>query len=192
MVGSMKIKSLTYNLSTNSTHRPLKRIAAFTLALCAALLVVPSLTAASKDTLNEADVKFIKKEAAASRSVVKLAELAVQKATNPKVKALAETLVTDHTAANTEIDALAAKKGVDLSAVIDPDAAEKFQDLEKLSGTEFDNAFLDAAVKGHKSCVKNFEAASEDTMDSELKVWVNKMTPVLQGHLTQAENLQSK
>jgi putative membrane protein len=142
--------------------------------------------------LNAADVKFVKKEAAAGRSVVKMAELAVEKASNPEVKALAATLVTDHTGANAELDALATKKGVDVSAVIDPDAAKTFQDLEKLSGTDFDKAFLDAAVKGHKNCVENFEAASKDAADSDLKIWVVKMTPVLKGHLALAEKLQSK
>jgi putative membrane protein len=188
----MKIKSSTSPTATPQNRRPLKRIAGLALALCAAVLVTPSLNAAPKDTLNAADVKFIKEEAAAGRSVVKLAELAVQKAANPDVKALAQTLVTDHTGANSELSALAIKKGVDISAVIDPDTAKTFQDLEKVSGSEFDKAFLNAAVKGHQTCVENFQSASKEAQDGDLKMWVNKMTPVLQGHLALAEKLQSK
>lgn len=188
----MKIQSSTSPTASPQNRRPLKRIAGLALAFCATVLVTPSLNAAPKDTLNAADVKFIKEEAAAGRSVVKLAELAVQKAANPDVKALAQTLVTDHTGANTELSALATQKGVDISAVIDPDTAKTFQDLEKVSGSDFDKAFLDAAVKGHKTCVENFQSASKEAQDGDLKMWVNKMTPVLQGHLALAEKLQSK
>ena len=170
----------------------MKRLAGLALAFCAAVLVAPSLNAAPSDTLNAADVKFVKQESAAGLSVVKVAELAVKKASNPEVKALAETLVTDHTAANAELGALATKKGVDVSAVIDPAAAETFQELEKLNGSDFDKEFLNVAVKGHKKCVKNFETTSKEAEDGDLKIWVDKMTPVLKGHLASAENLQSK
>lgn len=188
----MKIKSSTPHTSTPQHHSPLKRIAGLALALCANVLVTPSLNAAPNDTLNAADVKFIKEEAAAGRSVVKLAELAVQKAAHPDIKALAQTLVTDHTGANSELSALATKKGVDISAVVDPDTATTFQDLEKVSGSDFDKAFLDAAIKDHKTCIENFQSASTEARDGDLKMWVIKMTPVLQGHLALAEKLQSK
>jgi hypothetical protein len=47
-------------------------------------------------------------------------------------------------------------------------------------------------VKGHQTCVENFQSASKEAQDGDLKMWVNKMTPVLQGHLALAEKLQSK
>jgi len=188
------MKSKTLNLDT--THltglRASNIFTGLAVALCAAVLIAPQGMAASKDTLNAADVKFIKVEAAAGMAVVKLAELGVKKAASPEVKAFAETLVTDHTAANMELKQLAKDKGVELSAVIDPKAAETFQDLEKANGSDFDKAFLAVAISNHKDCISNFETSSKEAKDSDLKMWVDKMTPALKTHLAKAEELHSK
>lgn len=163
-----------------------------TLALCGMLLLVSQGMGAEKDTLNATDVKFVKHEAAAGMAVVKLAELGVKKAARADVKAFAETLVTDHTKANEELTKLAAAKGVELSAVIDPDQAEAFQKLEQATGPEFDKEFLAQINSGHKKCVGNFETASKEAKDSDLKTWVDKMLPALKAHHEKATALGSK
>jgi putative membrane protein len=87
---------------------------------------------------------------------------------------------------------LAVDKGIDLSAVVDPADAKTFQDLEKVSGAAFDKAFLAAVVSAHKTCVDHFEAESKDAKNSDLKLWVDKMTPTLKSHLARAEELHSR
>lgn len=160
-----------------------------TLALCGMFLLTPHGVAADKDTLNAADVEFVKHEAAAGMATVKIAELGVKKATRPEVKSFAETIVKEHTAANEELKKLAVTKGVELSAVIDAKHAEMFQKLEQYSGTEFDKEFLDVAVSGHKKCVGRFEDAAKDSQDNDVKTWAAKMLPSLKAHLAQAEEL---
>jgi putative membrane protein len=175
-----------------TSNRRLKKLTGLALALAAAAMVTSPANALPKDTLNPADVKFVKHEAAAGMAVVKVAELGVKKAGNADVKALAEMLVTDHTGANTELKQLATDKGIDLSAVIDPADAKTFQGLEKVSGAEFDKEFLAAVVAGHKTCVSNFEASSKEANNSDLKMWVDKMIPTLKAHLARAEELHSR
>lgn len=162
------------------------------LALCGILLLAANGKAAEKDTLNAADVKFVKHEAAAGMAVVKLAGLGVQKAVRADVKAFAEMIVTGHTTANEELTKLASTKGVELSAVIDPKHAETFQKLEKTESADFDKAFLAEMTSGHKKCVSNFEEAAKDSKDSDLKMWAEKMLPALKTHLEQAKELASK
>lgn len=163
-----------------------------TLALCAALLLAPHAMADSKDTLNAADVKFVKHESAAGTAEAKIAALGVEKAERADVKAFAETLVTDHTQANTELKALAEKKGVEVSAVINPKSAEEFQDLEKASKADFDKEFLAAIVRDHKKCVSNFEDSAKDSKDSDVKMLSEKMLPTLKAHLATAKELAAK
>ena len=91
-----------------------------------------------------------------------------------------------------ELKGLAATKGVELSAVIDPKHADTFQSLEKSSGAEFDKEFLAAVVSGHKKCVSNFETASTDAKDADVKAWAAKMLPGLKAHLEKAKDLQAK
>ena len=162
------------------------------LALCAALLLAPNGNAAPKDTLDAADVKFVKAESAAGKAELKIAELGVQKAERPDVKSFAEMLVTDHTQANKELGALATTKGVEVSAVISPKHAEEFQNLEKASKADFDKEFLADMISGHKKCVSKFEEAAKDSKDSDVKMWAEKMLPTLKAHLAKATELAAK
>lgn len=165
---------------------------ASTLALCAAMLFTSNGSAAPKDTLDAADVKFVKTGAAAGNAELKIAELGVQKAERADVKAFAEMLVKDHTQANKELNALATEKGVEVSAVISPKHAEEFQKLEKATKADFDKEFLSEMVSAHKKCVSNFEETAKDAKNSELKAWAEKMLPTLKAHLAQAKELAGK
>jgi putative membrane protein len=148
--------------------------------------------ASDKDTLPPTDVKFVKHEAAAGKGLVQVGELGVKKAKNADVKALAESLVKDHTGANEQLATLAKTKGVDLSSVLDPVHAATVQRLEKHSGAEFDTALLSEFVSAHKKCISNFEEIAKSTKDADLKKWVNLMIPALKAHLEKAEALGPK
>ncbi len=162
-----------------------------TFALCGIVMLATQGLAADKDTLVAADVKFIKHEAAAGMGLVKIAGFGVKKTERADIKAFAEMLVTEHTKSNEELAKLAATKGVELSTVIDPEQAETYQKLEKQSGTDFDKEFLATIVSGHKKCVSNFEEASQEAKDNDLKVWADKMLPTLKTHLAKARELSS-
>jgi len=183
--------------STPKQNNPMKTktttlFSTSTLALCAALIFTANSNAAPKDTLDAADVKFVKTESAAGSAVVKLAELGVQKAERADVKAFAEMLVKDHTQANKELGALATEKGVEVSAVMDPKHADTFQKLEKATKADFDKEFLADIISGHKKCVSNFEDAAKDAKNSDVKMWAEKMLPTLKAHLAQAKELAGK
>lgn len=170
----------------------IRSLSAASLAVLAALLLAPQGMATEKDTLNEADVKFVKNEAAAGKAEVKIAELAVTKAQRSDVKELAGTLVTDHTVVNAELAALASKKGVELSTVIAPAHAATYQELEKQTGEAFDKEFLAVIINDHKKCISSFEEASKEAKDADLKSWVDKTIPALKSHLEKAEALSAK
>lgn len=175
----MKIKTLKLFYSTPA-------------AICALALFAPSIRAADKDTLDETDVNFVKHESAAGDAAVKMGELGAKKATRPEVRAFAEMMAADHTKANGELKALAATKGVEISQVTDPKHAEAFQKLEKSSAADFDNDFLKAAVGGHQKCVGNFEEASMNANDTDVKAFATKTLPILRVHLARAKELAPK
>jgi putative membrane protein len=163
-----------------------------TLALCAAaFMFTTNGMAAPKDTLNAADVKFVKHAAASGTAEVKIADLGVKKAERADVKAFAEMISSDHTKVNAELKELAKTKGVEISAVIAPDHAGTFQKLEKSSGAEFDKEFLSTMVSSHKKGVSNYEAASKDAKDKEVKAFADKTLSALKTHLAKAEELSA-
>ena len=55
--------------------------------------------------------------------------------------------------------------------------------LAKLSGAEFDKAYIDMMVKDHKKDVAEFEKESKGAKDSDLKSWASTTLPTLQDHL---------
>lgn len=165
----------------------LKAISIACLSLAAAFFVNAKDPASS---LNASDEKFVKMTAESGMTEVKISELGAQKATRAEVKALAETMIKDHTALNEELKALAGNKGAQLSSVIAPKGADMVKDLEKYSGDEFDKEFLEALKDGHEKSVKNFKDAAENATDGDVKAFASKNLPTIEGHLEHIKRLQ--
>jgi putative membrane protein len=173
----------------NNTITPLSAVL---LALFYMLLPGPPAEAADEDTLNAFDMRFIKRAASYDMTEVSLAKLGAQKAVRPEVKAYAAMLVTDHSKVGDELSNLAAAKGVKISNSIGSKQAATFQKLEQSSAAEFDAHFLAEMVKAHQMCMSNFEEASRQARDPEVKALANKMLPTLKAHLQKAMELSPK
>ena len=165
---------------------------AIMLAIAAGNLTFTVSAADSQSSLKAGDEKFVKQAGASGMAEVKLATLGTQKAERADVKELATMLVADHTKANEELAALAKSKGVELSAVIDPKSASTFESLEKEHGKGFDKAFLSHLEKAHKTSVANFEDASKNAQDGDVKAWAGKTLPTLKAHLDKVKELEAK
>lgn len=146
----------------------------------------------SKSSLQSSDESFVKTAGADGMAEIKLATLGTQKAERADVKEFAQMLVNDHTKLKDELTALAQRKGVELSAVIDPKAAETFQSLEKESGKDFDKAFLSQMEKDHKKDISNFEDAEKNAADADVKAWASNTLPTLRSHLAKVQELAAK
>ena len=121
---------------------------------------------------------------------VELGKLALQKSQNAEVKKFAQMMITDHTKANDELKALAAKKNITLPTDIG-DHKETVDDLSKLSGAEFDKEYVDAMVDDHEEDVDFFTDKSNNS-DADLKAFATKTLPTLKGHLEAIKAIQSK
>lgn len=158
--------------------------------LLPALLVVAcgSVFAAGNAQLDKKDREFIEKAAAGGMLEVEVGNLAQQKARNGDVKSFGSTLATDHAAANNELKTLAQNKGVTLPTAL-PKKEQKM--LDKLGkAKDFDKDFTKDAVKDHKHDIKDFEKASRNAKDADVKAFAAKALPTLQKHLQQAEDLE--
>ncbi len=135
---------------------------------------------------------FWKKAAEGGMAEVELSKLAGTKAQNAEVKKFAQTMVTDHTKANDELKALAAKKSVTLPADLDAAHKATMDKLKGLSGAEFDKAYVDAMVNDHNSAVDLFKKEAGDGSDSDLKSFAAKTLPTLEGHQKMILGIQGK
>jgi putative membrane protein len=135
-------------------------------------------------TLGDAsDRKFIEKAASGGIKEVKLGELALEKGSSPMVKQFGKRMVDEHGKANDELKAIASKKNFPLPTEVDSETKATYDKLAKLSGSDFDKAYLNAMVKDHDGDVKEFKKeASTPGGDPDLKAWAQKTLNVIEQH----------
>ena len=133
------------------------------------------------------DAKFMKEAAHGGLAEVELGNLAKDKASNDQVKQFASRMVDDHSKANDELKTLAGNKNVQLPTTLDAKDQALKDRLSKLSGQEFDRAYMQAMVKDHRTDVNEFRKASTSAKDPDVKAFAAKTLPTLEEHLKLAQ-----
>jgi putative membrane protein len=138
------------------------------------------------------DKQFVMKAAEGGMAEVELGQLAASKGSNDAVKQFGQKMADDHGKANDELKSLAQQKGITVPTDLNAkDKAEKAR-LDKLSGAEFDKAYMEHMVKDHKKDVAEFKKESNSGKDSDVKQWAGKTLPTLESHLQLAQDTASK
>jgi putative membrane protein len=147
---------------------------------------------ASATTMDPADSDFMMKAAQGGLAEVDMGNMASSKATNADVKKFGDHMVTDHSKANEELKQLAATKGVTLPTTVSDEEKKDMDAMTAKEGKEFDKAYIDDMVKDHEKDVAEFEKASKEAKDADLKAWATKTLPTLKKHLEMAKDAQKK
>ena len=135
-----------------------------------------------------ADKTFVEKAAVGGMAEVQLGNLAQQKAASDQVKQFAARMVTDHTKANDELKRIASKKGVQLPSSLDKKHQSDMDRLQKMSGADFDKAYMSHMVDDHKQDVAEFKKEASSGHDSDVKSFASKTLPTLEEHLKMAQS----
>ena len=147
---------------------------------------------AKPSQLSLADQQFMAKTAEGGMAEVELGKLAAAKASSEDVKKFGRRMVDDHTKANGQLKQIATSKGVtvpdDLNA---KDKAIQAQ-LEKLSGTKFDRAYMNGMVMDHIRDVAEFNREITTTKDPDVKNFASQTLPTLEDHLKNARSVASQ
>jgi len=144
------------------------------------------------DTKLEDDTEFAVAAADGGMFEVELGKLAEKKAVSKDVKDFGAMMVKDHSKANDEFKALAAQKNITLPDSLSEDKRKKYNDLAEKKGMDFDKAYVSLMVDDHKEDIKEFEEASKDSKDAEIKAWAAGKLPTLNQHLETVQNLKDK
>lgn len=136
-----------------------------------------------------ADREFVQKAARAGMAEVQLATNIVNRAQTQEVRSYAQQMLVDHNRSNQELTALAAQKGIDPPADLDPEHKALDAELAKLTGPALDRAYMEAMVKDHAKVAAEFERAAQQLADPDLKAWAAKTVPVLHDHHRRAEDI---
>jgi putative membrane protein len=150
----------------------------------------PDTAAPAQAGANASDQAFVREAAMAGMAEVEHGKLASQKATTPKVKAFGQQMVTDHTKAGDELKSVA--KQMTLPPSMGPKHQATHDQLMKLSGAEFDRAYMTDMVADHQKAVADFTAEANNGTDPQVKAFATKTLPTIQGHLKMAQDLQKE
>jgi putative membrane protein len=134
--------------------------------------------------------KFAVAAANGGMAEVMLGKLAQDKG-GEKVKDFGAMMVKDHSKANDELMTLAKSKNIALPAVVASDEQKHFDELNKKSGADFDKAYTKLMVDDHKKDIKEFEDASKNLKDPDLKAFATKTLPTLKMHLATISKIDS-
>lgn len=101
-------------------------------------------------------------------------------------------MVKDHSKANEELKALAAKKNIALPSAPAAEKQKKLEELGAKTGKDFDKAYVEEMVEDHKKDVALFEEALEKSEDPEMKQFIESTLPVLRKHLEHIQTIDGK
>jgi len=135
------------------------------------------------------DKKFVKEAALGGLTEVELGKVAAEKASSPEVKQFAQKMVDDHTKANEQLKQIASKSNIPIADTLDSKHQSRIDKLSKLSGPDFDKAYVKDQVKDHEKDVKEFQAEAQGGTDPNVKSFAASTLPVLQEHLDMIKNL---
>lgn len=141
--------------------------------------------------VEESDAEFATKAAVGGMGEVLMSKLALEKSTNATVKDFATMMVTDHSKANDELMVIAQAKNITLPTALDADHQKVYDNLQAKTGTDFDKAYVSAMVDGHQSTLDLLQKEGKDGKDAELKAFAIKTAPVVDGHLSKINAIDS-
>ena len=138
-------------------------------------------------SLSNTDKQFLIEAAKADMTEAHEGQMAQEQANRADVKALAKTLVQDHTESYGQLTGLAAKLGVSIPKGINTAQDRTIKQLVHLKGNNFDREFARDEIAAHRHAIAVFKRESEHGQDADVKAYAAKMIPVLEKHLHMAE-----
>jgi len=153
----------------------------------------PPSSAAQTAAPSPEDNSFVTAAAAGGRAEAEAGRLMAGRAADPQVRAFAEMLDKEHTAANTELERIAGAHGIPLPQGMAPASREHIEELKTLTGAEADAAFLrHFGTAAHEDTIALFERQAKSGQVPELRSFAADTAPKLREHLRLARQLEER
>lgn len=161
----------------------------FTALLSFITLLLFTIASAQTKQTSSADKKFVKEAAEGGMAEVQLGQLAVKNASSESVKQFGQRMIDDHSKANDKLKSIATSKEITLPTEPSAKDREVKDHLAKLSGKQFDEAYMSDMLKDHRTDIAEFQHESTAGSDPQIKGFAKETLPTLKSHLSQAEKV---
>lgn len=162
------------------------------LAFVGCVATLPLLAANSGTRLSAGDIQFVHNATEGNYAEVQLGKLAKDKGSNQAVKDFGQQMVTDHGKANDDLKTVADNKKITVNDKMNAKDQALYDRLSKLSGAQFDRAYMRAMVKDHEADVSEFRKESDRAKDAHVRGFASKTLPTLEHHLQMAKDAEMK
>lgn len=144
-----------------------------------------------KNALTVADKNFLSNAESGDNREIDIGQLALKKSRNPDVLNYAGLLINDHTNdLNTVTELL--KEFPDAQTTTPKPVDEELGALQGLSGSAFDVKFVTFMVEDHQKALQKYQDQAASSTNDDIRNYASSVVPVLQKHLDQAGELESK
>lgn len=147
----------------------------------AALLLLASTTAWAQ-TPSAGDAEFVMKAAVGNQFEMEQAKLAMERATDPRIKDFAQRMMADHGDAMKKLTDAAGKAGQKPMATLDKPHQAMLDNLKGFNGTDFDKIYVADQIVAHAETVALLMDYQQNGQNSDLKVWAKEVLPIVKGH----------
>nr|WP_236849363.1 DUF4142 domain-containing protein [Burkholderia diffusa] len=135
------------------------------------------------------DAEFVDKAGIVGKTELQASQLALDRSSNPDVKAFARRMVDDHARMAAELRRLGAQKGLPVQTRMQVDPA--LTALRSMSGDAFDKGYVAlAGPNAHEAAIRLYEAEARNGRDPQLRAFAADMLSTLKAHLSAARALE--
>lgn len=159
---------------------------------CASLVGVSAVTAQGMGQGADQDKQFLMTASQSDYTEITFSQLAVQKATNPQVKAYAQKMITDHQMLEQNMKPFADQMSVTPVTSLDSMHQQLYDQLNGLSGADFDKQYMSDMDTDHHKSLDAFKAEESTTTDAPFKKTVKKGEKVVAQHTMMADKMVKK
>ncbi len=135
------------------------------------------------------DAEFIDKAGIVGKTELQASQLALDRSSNPGVKAFARRMIDDHVRMTAELRRLGAQKGLPVQTrmLVDP----AVNALRSKNGHAFDKGYIElAGPNAHDAAIRLYSAEARDGHDRQLRAFAANALPTLKAHLSAARALE--
>lgn len=143
---------------------------------------------ATKTKVDINGLTFIKNAHEGNLIEIAASKLAKQKSTNSEITAFADMMIADHGKISADVDTLAAAKFVSIRDTVNADDKIVLDSLAKKTGADFDKAYVQMMLAGHKDAEELF-SENETSNYTEIRDVVEKCLPTIKKHLEEVKKL---
>jgi len=136
------------------------------------------------------DEKFLVKLASCGHTVVELSKLADKQNASAPVKEFATMMITDHQKCSEKVAEEIKNRKIAVVTGLEPAAKADRDRLNQLKGDEFDRAYMDWTINGHKEAIAIFDNQIKNGKDAQIRSFAQENLPKMQEHLKRAEEIR--